>query len=555
MNTKRWLALVLLVCVAFAAAPFPARGQDALRALGVWDAFEEQAPYQNKAYDTFFYDEARGIVLVILYGQQPWDQVLCRFDKLDGRWRNTDVVHLAGPVGEVGTLRVMNSEEPGMPELAHSAFDTSGKGFFESFWFEYHDGTYRFKVANLVVPLPGLPLREQGVLLGRTAQGISAQRYTYVRDSAEGRKPFGEAALHTTGDILLRDGILVYPREEFLPMLAEQGILFGAPKDLPQDAAAILFSSPWSGWRLTGWAQPGGGDTGFMAVRHGERNVLICLKQKDGAWTLQWVNEHALPHGALTMSLSDATGTMMLVPQRDAAGRERTHYGRALAIAGDDGNGEYPVRQSIWEMDDAGRYLLRFYAHEGQSGMMSFEAGSRTYLELPQGDLRMEDATPRDLEYFTMAHLPEPYPPAIPGGRAIALVNNPDPKDRLNLRKAPWTDADMIGRYYNGTPVSILEDSGGDWVKVWIGWDRQGYMMRKFLAFGQDIRGVQPAMPTYAMDKAWNLYYEPFPASHVKASYQGGQVIQVMGLMAGWWHVRLLDEPETIGFIPEIEPL
>lgn len=113
----------------------------------------------------------------------------------------------------------------------------------------------------------------------------------------------------------------------------------------------------------------------------------------------------------------------------------------------------------------------------------------------------------------------------------------------------------MIGRYYSGTPVSVLEDDGGDWVKVWIGWDRKGYMMRRFLAFGAEGEQVGSAMPFYDMEDAWQLYYEPFQASHVKASYAGGQRIQVMGLMDGWWHVRLADQPDVIGFIPELEPL
>lgn len=448
---------------------------------------------------------------------------------------------------------MMNSEDEGVPELAHSAFDDRGHGYFESFWFEYRDNAYRFKEANLVVPLSTQPLTEQGVRLRRTTQGISAQPYTYVRDSVEGSKPQGGPTLHLTDDILLRDGILAYPREQFLPMLADQGIVFAAPEDLPKEAADYLLSSPWRGWRLTGWARPAGADTAFMALKHGEQNTLLCLKVAGRNWALSWANEHALPQGKLSMSLTDATGLMMLVPLREAGGQERTHWGRALHISGDDGNGEYFVRQSTWEMDNEGHYMLRFYAHAGQSGMMLFQYGSVTYLELPGGDLPVEDATPRDLQHFTMERLPDPYHPR--GSRDAAVVNNPNPEDRLNLRKEPRADADMIGRYYNGTPVLILEDQGGDWVKVWIGWDRQGYMMRKFLAFGADTAAVKPAMPTYTMRDAWSLYYEPYPESHVKTRFQGGEIIEVMGLMAGWWHVRLTDDHQTIGFIPEVEKL
>ena len=550
---KKWFINALVLWLALGMAPAPAQAQDGLDALGVWQAFEQDSPYRRMAYQDYFYDARRGIVLVVLYDHATQGQLLCQFEQRDGRWQNTVRVPFYGPAGEVGTLYIMNSEDEGVPELVHNAFDTKGKGYFESFWFMYRGGAYFLRDALLTVPQAGTPLTERGVMLKRVPQGITSQVFTYERDSVSGRQWQDDPQLVAKADIPLTDGIGAFPRAQFLPLLADQGLLFAPPRDMPQQAAGYVLSSPWRGWQVTGWAQPGQGDTAFTIVKQAESNVLLCLKQAGSGWALDWVNDQALPQGDITMSLMDASGSEMLVPLRDARGVERTHYGRALDIGGDDGNGEYAVRHSVWEMDEAGRYLLTFYAHEGQSGMMTFSDGVLTYLERPEGTVVQEDTTQRDLRWFSMDYLPDPYQPG--GSRAIAVVNNPTAKDRLNLRKLPAATADMIGRYYNGTPVSILDDPGGDWVKVWIGWDRQGYMMRKYLAFGADAAQVVSAMPTYTMNRPWKLYYEPFLQSHVKHSYQGGETIEVMGLMAGWWHVRLADDHETIGFVPEVERL
>lgn len=72
-----------------------------------------------------------------------------------------------------------------------------------------------------------------------------------------------------------------------------------------------------------------------------------------------------------------------------------------------------------------------------------------------------------------------------------AKVNNPNPKDRLHLRAKPNRNADSLGKFYNGTPVRVLERRG-EWVKVQVA-HLSGWMMRQYLAFGADANQVQPA--------------------------------------------------------------
>ena len=57
-------------------------------------------------------------------------------------------------------------------------------------------------------------------------------------------------------------------------------------------------------------------------------------------------------------------------------------------------------------------------------------------------------------------------PAALAGGGSndnnmqYAVVNNPDPADMLNLRVKPDTGAISLGKFYNGTPVTILRTEG-----------------------------------------------------------------------------------------------
>lgn len=62
-------------------------------------------------------------------------------------------------------------------------------------------------------------------------------------------------------------------------------------------------------------------------------------------------------------------------------------------------------------------------------------------------------------------------------GKRYAVVINPNPRDRLNLRASPG--GDMIGRYFSGTQVELLEESG-EWFKVAVD-GKTGYMKGEFL--------------------------------------------------------------------------
>lgn len=74
-----------------------------------------------------------------------------------------------------------------------------------------------------------------------------------------------------------------------------------------------------------------------------------------------------------------------------------------------------------------------------------------------------------------------------------ATPNNPNPNDRLNLRASADKNSDSLGKFYNGTPVEVLE-RGDEWTRVRI-CGITGYMMTRYLAFGSAANRVANSMP------------------------------------------------------------
>ncbi len=74
-----------------------------------------------------------------------------------------------------------------------------------------------------------------------------------------------------------------------------------------------------------------------------------------------------------------------------------------------------------------------------------------------------------------------------------AVVNNPNPADRLHLREKADRESRSFAKYYNGTPVEVLE-KGKTWTRVRIQ-GINGWMMTQYLAFGKDAWQVKHALP------------------------------------------------------------
>lgn len=116
-----------------------------------------------------------------------------------------------------------------------------------------------------------------------------------------------------------------------------------------------------------------------------------------------------------------------------------------------------------------------------------------------------------------------------------ATPNNPNPQDRLHLRAGANRGAASLGKYYNGTPVRVLE-RGKAWTRVDI-CGTEGYMMTRYLAFGEAARAVAqaPASTLFLRESEAALYVSPQEDASYEIVTADPMVIGV--LEPAWFHV------------------
>lgn len=133
----------------------------------------------------------------------------------------------------------------------------------------------------------------------------------------------------------------------------------------------------------------------------------------------------------------------------------------------------------------------------------------------------------------------------------LAVVCNPDPNDRLHLRTKPSRDADSLGKFWNGTPVRVLDERDG-WCQVEIGTDGRliGWMMKKYLVTGSRMDQVTPrfSQQTLRGDKAETKTHIYTDLS-LKVRYCTHSGWTLMGVVDDRLYVIVTDEGET-GYAP-----
>ncbi len=140
-----------------------------------------------------------------------------------------------------------------------------------------------------------------------------------------------------------------------------------------------------------------------------------------------------------------------------------------------------------------------------------------------------------------------------------AVVNNPNPQDRLHLREKPDKGSKSLGKYYNGTPVHVSEIRG-DWACVYVG-DQVGWMMKKYLTFGQidqPLRCDTSAMSQLMARSEYELCVYPWPetydsnALYVNAfSDSSYQNMKIIGLIGDEWYHVWFPENDEYGFVKQ----
>lgn len=168
------------------------------------------------------------------------------------------------------------------------------------------------------------------------------------------------------------------------------------------------------------------------------------------------------------------------------------------------------------------------------------------YGDHPWGDITMIDWTA----------LPHSFEEALAGldSSRWAVVNNPNPEDRLHLRTKADKHAQSLGKYYNGTPVRVLEEKR-DWVRVNI-FGVEGWMMKRYLAFGDQGRKVEAVFPSRMPleEKKDHFIYDSPQKRNLIGNCKGlyGSAL-VLGIVEDqWYHVWFPDSMES-GYILQEE--
>lgn len=141
---------------------------------------------------------------------------------------------------------------------------------------------------------------------------------------------------------------------------------------------------------------------------------------------------------------------------------------------------------------------------------------------------------------------------------AYALVNNPNPEDRLHLRAKPDKGAHSYGKFYNRTPVRVLE-RGDTWTKVQIGRGgaaMTGYMMTKFLAFDENEKAqLACAFPQLHLKEEYRgsglcMYAEPLGSAVTDRMFRQESNDFIIGVSGDDWYI-VLRADGAVGYVPQ----
>ncbi|MCL1964853.1 MAG: SH3 domain-containing protein, partial [Firmicutes bacterium] len=142
---------------------------------------------------------------------------------------------------------------------------------------------------------------------------------------------------------------------------------------------------------------------------------------------------------------------------------------------------------------------------------------------------------------------------ASAGSYPLAVVNNPNPADRLNLRAAPSRNAVSLGKYYTGVIVVVIDDRNPTWWKVKLeSSGLTGYMDSAYLTICGDqgrrdeavIARVGSAMPKAVVggqrpQDGLHLRDKPSEKGNSYGKFYNGTAVEILGLTADgvWYHV------------------
>ena len=184
---------------------------------------------------------------------------------------------------------------------------------------------------------------------------------------------------------------------------------------------------------------------------------------------------------------------------------------------------------------------------EASGGFLFF--GDRTVWdasEVPARTLLYGDHPWDDITEIDWTRLPRALDAAAAwmDSSRYAMVVNPNPADRLHMREKADKGSRSQGKYYTGTPVTVMEKKS-DWTQVifgdWNSWC-SGWMMKRYLTFGQagdalylDVSSM-PQMSSKS--EQLKVYREPKTGKLIWHMNEGWSTMKVIGIIGEeWYHV------------------
>lgn len=123
-----------------------------------------------------------------------------------------------------------------------------------------------------------------------------------------------------------------------------------------------------------------------------------------------------------------------------------------------------------------------------------------------------------------------------------AIVNNPIISDRLHLRQQPSQNARSLGRYYNGTIVTLLDNFDGrnEWTAVQIG-SITGYMKSEYLDFSPAPNEHHSCLSLFEVHNPYagtlHLRTQPDTIADSLGLFENGTLVAIIGFSGQWAHV------------------
>ena len=494
---KKLLAAVLLL----ASVALPALAEDALP-QGVIDLCEAYYPAYIIAKSDGWGDESRGQYALVLTDGE--DNILCIAEKAEADSAYTFTVNNTNAVREGADLPDLMIDTGG--DILYYAYEDGG--FLTTYSAQKSDGAW------------------QNV-------SIIQQDFTHP-----------EYDVDTLASIL--DGRLVYTKQKYDKL--ENPIHNGNLKQLlpipvsPEfEAAMALASFDIEAIDPSGWMIPAAPGVGGSLLEHGDTLLQVDLQSESILMLVRKAD------GTKRLRISDSIHTEETGPVPEDASMDVYHMWDGVLFLGND-------RCSFNFTLSADREWHFTSVQSSDSfgivydGVENWEESS-----VYRNDHVVYGISPwnGDITQLNLMTLPRSYDEAIAqlNTDAYAFVNNPNPNDRLHLRVKPDKGASSLGKFYNRTPVYVIEEQG-EWVHVRIGSEEngfEGYMMKTYLtkvsvacAFPQ-----KHVLPDVYDENAFNLKAQPQKDAKEICTVTAGW--NIIGVAGDDWYVIMTNDG-TVGY-------